>query len=225
MTSQPLKEPPVIKGPADFAKTFAVSRETLGRLEIYADLLKRWQKAVNLVAPSTLGEIWHRHLADSAQLAALIPPTAKRHADLGSGGGFPGLVIAIMLAERGGMTTTLVESDQRKCAFLREVARNTGIAVEILGQRIENPATCAKVAPVDVVTARALAPLAHLFALTAPLCTASSLGLFLKGRGVEQEVVDAQEHWQFEHRLVPSLTQAGAAVVEVRHLLALDKGA
>ena len=217
-------ELPIITGPAQFDKAFGVSRETLDGLKLYADLLKRWQKVVNLVAPSTLGEVWHRHFADSAQLAALIPPTAKRHVDLGSGGGFPGLVLAIMLVERG-LATTLVESDQRKCAFLREVARNTGIVVEILAQRIENPATCAKVGAVDVVTARALAPLAHLFALSAPICTASTLGLYLKGRGVEQEIEDARKFWQFEHRLIPSLTQAGAAVVEVRNLVALDKGA
>ena len=217
-------ELPIITGPAQFDKAFGVSRETLDGLKLYADLLKRWQKVVNLVAPSTLGEVWHRHFADSAQLAALIPPTAKRHVDLGSGGGFPGLVLAIMLVERG-LATTLVESDQRKCAFLREVARNTGIVVEILAQRIENPATCAKVGAVDVVTARALAPLAHLFALSAPICTASTLGLYLKGRGVEQEIVDARKFWQFEHRLIPSMTQAGAAVVEVRNLVALDKGA
>ena len=225
MTSKPLNELPIITGPAQFDKTFGVSRETLDRLRVYADLLKCWQKAVNLVAPSTLGEVWHRHFADSAQLAALIPETAKRHVDLGSGGGFPGLVLAIMFAEHGQMATILVESDQRKCAFLREVARNTGIAVEILAQRIENPATCAKVGAVDVVTARALAPLAHLFALSAPICTASTLGLYLKGRGVEQEIEDARKFWQFEHRLIPSLTQAGAAVVEVRNLVALDKGA
>lgn len=225
MTAEAPREPTIISGPAQFDKAFGVSRETLDRLRVYADLLKRWQKAVNLVAPSTIPEVWHRHFADSAQLASLIPPTAKRHADLGSGGGFPGLVLAIMLANRTGCTTTLVESDQRKSAFLREVARNTGIAVEILAQRIENPATCAKVGAVDVVTARALAPLAHLFALSAPICTASTLGLYLKGRGVEQEIVDARKFWQFEHRLIPSMTQAGAAVVEVRNLVALDKGA
>ncbi len=216
---------PLILGPSDFAHVFGVSRETVDRLRTYADLLKRWQKAVNLVAPSTLSEIWDRHFADSAQLATLIPDGTKRHVDLGSGGGFPGLVLAIMLADRGGVSTVLVESDQRKCAFLREVARNTGIAVEIVAQRIETPATSAKVGAVDVVTARALAPLNDLFALSAPLWTESTLGLFLKGRSVDQEILDARQHWQFEHRLIPSMTQAGAAVVEVRNLVVLDKGA
>lgn len=207
-----------ITGPGVFAKAFGVSRETADRLGIYADLLKRWQKAVNLVAPNTLPELWHRHIADSAQLAALFPLDAKRHADLGSGGGFPGLVLAIMLAERGGVTTLLIESDQRKSAFLRDVARQTGIAVEIVTKRIEIAETRAMVGAVDVVTARALAPLDRLFGLSAPICTASSLCLFLKGRGVEQELADAHRAWRFEHRLVPSLTQDGAYVVEVRHL-------
>lgn len=213
-----MPEPAIIAGPSDFAHAFAVSRETVDRLELYADLLKRWQKAVNLVAPSTLNEVWHRHFADSAQLAALIPDTVSRHADLGSGGGFPGLVLAIMLAERRKLITFLIESDQRKCAFLREVARQAGIAVEIVTKRIEIPETRAMVGAVDVVTARALAPLDRLFGLSAPISSASTLGLFLKGRGVEQELEDARRTWQFEHRLIPSLTQEGAFVVEVKHL-------
>ena len=115
-----MKEPVIIAGPAEFQNRFHVSRETIDRLKIYAEELKRWQKAVNLVAPGTLGEIWHRHFADSAQLAELVPLDAARHADLGSGGGFPGLVLAIMMAERvTPPVTRLVESDQRKCAFLR----------------------------------------------------------------------------------------------------------
>jgi 16S rRNA (guanine527-N7)-methyltransferase len=207
-----------IAGPTEFAKACNVSRETLDRLVIYADLLKRWQKAVNLVAPGTLPDVWHRHFADSAQLAPLVPATARRHADLGSGGGFPGLVVAIMLAERGQLHTTLIESDQRKCAFLREVARQVGIAVDIMTTRIESSETHAKVGVVDVVTARALAPLDRLFALSAPLCTASTLGLFLKGRGVETELVAARRRWRFEHRLIPSRTQAGAHVVAVWNL-------
>ena len=197
---------------------FAVSRETLDRLVIYADLLQRWQKAVNLVAPSTLAEVWHRHFADSAQLAVLMPPAAARHADLGSGGGFPGLVLAIMLAERGQPRSVLIESDERKCAFLREVARHTGIAVEIVTKRIEIAETRRMVATVDVVTARALAPLERLFGLCAQICTASTLGLFLKGRGVERELADARRTWRFEYRLVPSMTQEGAFVVQVRQL-------
>jgi 16S rRNA (guanine527-N7)-methyltransferase len=222
-----MQEPAAINGSGDFARTFNVSRETLDRLQVYAGLVRQWQKAVNLVAPSTLPELWGRHFADSAQLAALVPDAAQRHVDLGSGGGFPGLVLAIMRSGRDGARTILVESDQRKAAFLREAARQTGIAVEIVSGRIEKPETQAKVGVVDVVTARALAPLERLFALSVPLCKASpagsTVGLFLKGRGVEQEIADARLKWRFAHRLVPSLTQVGAFVVEVRDLCPAQK--
>lgn len=211
-----------IDGPAAFATAFSVSRETIAKFETYAALLKQWQRAVNLVAPSTLPDVWHRHFADSAQLKALIPPpvaeTKRRHVDLGSGGGFPGLVLALLWGPRGDVATTLVESDQRKCAFLREVARATGIAVEIVTERIENRQTRDMVGTVDVVTARALAPLDRLFALSEPMCSSSTVGLFLKGRGVEAELEEARRRWRFEHRLIPSVTQQGAFVVEVRHL-------
>jgi 16S rRNA (guanine527-N7)-methyltransferase len=206
--------------PAGFAAQFGVSRETVERLMLYADLVRRWQKAVNLVAPSTLPEIWHRHFSDSAQIARMIPASVQRHVDLGSGGGFPGLVLAIMRAETMPVTTVLVESDQRKCAFLREVARQTGIAVEIVAQRIETLETSANVKPVDLITARALAPLERLFALSASLSSPSTFGLFLKGKGVEQELHDARLRWQFEHHLEPSLTQEGSAIVVVRNLKA-----
>ena len=216
-----MPDPVIISGPADFKDRFHVSRETIDRLTIYAEELKRWQKAVNLVAPGTLGQIWHRHFADSAQLADMIPPDSTQHADLGSGGGFPGLVLAIMLADRSAPPTTrLIESDQRKAAFLRETARRAGIAVEIVTARIENPETHAKVGIVDVVSARALAPLDRLLQLSAPLFGDATVGFFLKGRGVEQELTDAGHKWRFEHRLVPSVTQEGAYVVAVRHLQA-----
>lgn len=207
-----------ISSPDAFTRRFGVSRETLDRLQVYADLLRRWQKAVNLVAPGTLHQVWHRHLADSAQLYALLPPNAVRHLDIGSGGGFPGLVLAIMAADRPGWRTTLVESDQRKCAFLREIARHAGIAVEIVTKRIEISETRSMVGAVDVVTARALASLDRLLSYSSPFCSASTVGLFLKGKGVEQELAEAGCHWRFQHRLIPSVTQDGAFVVEVRHL-------
>ena len=135
-----MTRPAAITTPEDFARAFGVSRETLERLETYEALLKQWQKTINLVAPSTLSDIWHRHFADSAQLLALAPPGAERWLDLGSGAGFPGLVLAILLAERGHGRVTLIESDTRKAAFLGEVARRVGVAVDILGTRIEKSA-------------------------------------------------------------------------------------
>ena len=151
-----MPSPTPIRTPDDFAAAFHVSRETIGRLETYERLLRQWQKAVNLVAPASLDAVWHRHFADSAQLLRLAPAEALHWIDLGSGAGFPGLVIAILLADRrrspsppqagrgdqATATVTLIESDTRKAAFLREVARQTaipaGVAVDILSIRAES---------------------------------------------------------------------------------------
>jgi 16S rRNA (guanine527-N7)-methyltransferase len=216
----------MINSPEVFAQAFDVSHETLGNLKIYADLVRHWQRAVNLVAPSTLDQVWHRHIADSAQVTALVPPSARTFADLGSGGGFPALVLAIMLAGQdraAPFMMTLIESDQRKCAFLREVIRKSelkrdGNAVEILSMRIENSETQLKVGTVDVVTARALASLDRLFQYAYPLFHSSTVGLFLKGQNVEREIIAAQAHWTFTARLIPSRTDLDATLVEVTHL-------
>jgi 16S rRNA (guanine527-N7)-methyltransferase len=214
-----------LRGPADFAASFAVSAQTLARLECYASLLRRWQRAVNLVAVSTLDDVWQRHFADSAQLLALAQ-SAQTWLDLGSGAGFPGLVLAILLADQEEPVApgvpvarvTLIESDTRKCAFLREVARQTGIAVDILSTRIESAATQSRVQPPEVVTARALAPLDKLFSLAAPLFSARTIGLFLKGRDAATEIEDARKRWIFECELTPSSTQAEAHIVRVSRL-------
>jgi 16S rRNA (guanine527-N7)-methyltransferase len=206
-----------IRGPEDFAARFGVSRETIVKLSEYEALLRQWQRTVNLVAPSTLECIWNRHFADSAQLLALAPPGAKRWLDLGSGAGFPGLVLAVLLAERGGDTMTLMESDQRKAAFLREVARRTGVPVDILCERIEKSATQAKV---NVITARALAPLPRLLDLAAPYFTDDTVGLFLKGREAQAEVDAARQRWDFALALHPSQTDSEGRVVAVSALQA-----
>ena len=190
----------------------------MGRLNLYESLLRRWQPAVNLVAPATLPQIWGRHFADSAQLAALVPATARCLVDLGSGGGFPGLVLAVILHGKGLQRVILVESDTRKAAFLREVARQTCVPVEILSIRIEKAATQLKGAEVDVVTARALAPLDRLLALAAPLIGADTVGLFLKGRDAQAEIEAAGRHWSFEVSLVQSVTDANASIVAIRRL-------
>ena len=213
-----------ISGPAEFKSVFDVSRETIDTLETYERLLKQWQKAVNLVAPATLDDVWHRHFADSAQLLPLIPPAAARIMDLGSGAGFPGLVLAILLAERNpAARVTLVESDTRKAAFLREVARTTSLTVEILVMRIENPETQLKLATVDVVTARALAPLPKLLAWLVPAFLTRESGrecvaLLLKGRDAVAEVAAAQAQFSFSPRLVPSITSPEARIVVVTAL-------
>lgn len=211
-----------VTDPESFARAFGVSRETAGKFESYARLLKQWQKAVQLVAPSTLDTIWWRHFADSAQLASLAPPGARTWLDLGSGAGFPGLVIGI-LASNGsnplpGLQVTLIESDSRKAAFLREVARSTGCSVDILGTRIESSSTRAKVGAVDVVSARALAPLTELLKLAQPFWTQRTVGLFMKGRDAQTEVETARNMWDFELELKPSLTEPTARIVCVRNL-------
>jgi 16S rRNA (guanine527-N7)-methyltransferase len=220
----PQAAPSRISGPEAFGKAFGVSRETVGRLEAYEALLKRWQKTINLVAPSTLTDIWHRHLADSAQVWGLRPAQAKHWLDLGSGAGFPGLVLAIMAAEEGQTRHTLIESDSRKAAFLREVARTTGVAVDILCSRIESGEIPAKVGPVDCVTARALAPLPKLLGLAAPFFASHTTGFFLKGREVATENEDAMRTWNYTAEFHPSVTDPQGRVVVVSALKAKTEG-
>ena len=166
----------------DFQAATGVSRETLHRLEVYRQLLIRWQKAINLVGRGTLDDIWRRHFLDSAQLIDLAPPAPGPWLDLGSGAGFPGLVLAIL----GAADVRLVESDGRKCTFLREAARATGAPVTVLQARVET------LAPVGaaVITARALAPLTRLVPLAARHARPKTVGLFLKGAGVDDEIQD-----------------------------------
>jgi 16S rRNA (guanine527-N7)-methyltransferase len=207
-----------IDTPESFQSAFGISRETLDRLTTYAQLLGRWQKTINLVAPSTLGDVWHRHFADSAQLWQFRPENARAWLDIGSGAGFPGLVLAILGAESGATHHILVESDTRKAAFLREVVRTTGITVDILCMRIENAETRAKVKAVDCLTARALAPLPRLLEMSAPYFSSSTLGLFLKGRDAAAEIEQAAQSWQFESELRPSITDVEARVLLLKAL-------
>lgn len=203
-----------------FQSAFGVSHETLDKFETYAALLRRWQKTINLVAPSTVNDVWHRHFADSAQLFRCAPPDRGHWLDVGSGAGFPGLVLAIMASERGGTRHTFIESDTRKCAFLREVARATGTAVEIVTARIELPETAAKVREVNCVTARALAPLPRLAPWVAPYFNGETTGLFLKGRDVASELDEARQSWDFEYQLIASLTDDEGRIVKMSGLRA-----
>ena len=207
-----------IKTPETFKKVFNDSRETIEKLQLYEDELKRWQKAVNLVAPSTLDHTWHRHFADSAQLAELIPKSATHLVDVGSGGGFPGLVLAILLRERRGLKVTLVESDNRKAAFLRETARRIKIPVEIMSTRIESDASVKKLNGVDTVTARAFAPLDRLFGLVFSVFSRQTVGIFLKGRDFDREIALAGQSWAFDVELRESITDPDGRVVVVRDL-------
>jgi 16S rRNA (guanine527-N7)-methyltransferase len=206
-----------ISGPGGFAEAFKVPRETIHRLTRYAEILEQWQKRTNLVSPSTLPVLWSRHFADSAQLCGLAPK-ARLWLDLGSGAGFPGLVVAIIQAGTPDFHMHLVESNRKKCAFLAEVARQTKAPVEIHAMRIEELAECAQSLKPDVVSARALAPLPRLFELAAPFFGEGTKGLFPKGREAETEIAAARQEWEFAFRLSPSITANDSHIVEVTGL-------
>lgn len=181
------------------------------KLQTYADLLLKWQRAINLVGRSTLPDLERRHFEDSLQLLPLLPPNAKTLIDLGSGAGFPGLVIA---AERPGLAVTLVESDQRKVAFLLEVARSIAPNATVKAARLETLTPF----PVDVVTARAFAPLPKLLSWAAPFATDPAICLFHKGGNVDAELTEAERDWMMDVQRVPSVTEQGASILRISRL-------
>jgi 16S rRNA (guanine527-N7)-methyltransferase len=185
-----------------------VSRETLERLTVHLDLLRRWQPAINLVASTTLADPWRRHMLDSAQLAAHLPPAAANLVDLGSGAGFPGMVLALL----GVGEVHLIEADRRKAQFLREVARATGAPATIHAERIERMQGW----PAAVVTARALAPLPRLLELAARFLVSDSICLFLKGRSVERELTNARVGWHMVPETLPSRSDPLGTVLKLR---------
>lgn len=193
-----------------------VSRETCERLSVYVGVLEKWQRKINLVAPSTLSAIWSRHVLDSAQLFQHAPPTARHWLDLGSGGGLPGLVIAAMAREAAPeLHVALVESDQRKAAFLREAARLMGLSVTVHNRRI------ADLTPqnADVISARALAPLPDLCAMSSAHLAPHGVCLFQKGIRHADEVEAARLAWHMSCDVFPSLTEAGAVILRIERLL------
>lgn len=193
-----------------------VSRETVDRLDRYLDLLRQWQAKTNLVAPSTLPHLWTRHVADSLQLLSLAP-TAKVWVDFGSGGGFPGVVLACALAETPGAAVHLVERNSKKAAFLREALRITSAPGIVHPKAIED--TVDSIAGlVDCVTARALAPLHQLIGFAEPLVRKGAKALFLKGQDVEAELTEATKYWNIRPILHSSLTGGQGWIVEFDHI-------
>lgn len=194
-----------------------VPRETRDQLETLVLTLGRWQKAINLIGKATLEDIWVRHILDSAQLAPLIPKAAKTLADLGSGGGFPGLVLAAM---RPDLQVTLIESDARKGAFLGEAGRRMGLKNQpkVVHVRIE----AAPPAQSDVVTARALAPLGQLLAWAAPHRADKAICLFHKGKGWQGEVAAAKKDWDFEAQPFSSVTDRESVLLRISQFAAKD---
>lgn len=195
---------------AAFQAATGVSRETLERLQAYADLLVKWQARINLVGPDTIPSLWLRHFHDSAQLFPLLPQGIHRLVDMGSGAGFPGLVLAVM----GVPDVHLIESDARKCAFLREAARVSGTPITVHNTRIEALAPLGA----EVVTARALAPLDKLLAWAQPHLLPDGHCLFLKGRGHEDELTLASKEWNITVERVPSLSDPQAAILHLREV-------
>lgn len=189
-----------------FAELLSVSRETVERLSAYAELLVKWQAKINLVGPATIPDLWRRHFLDSAQMARHLPEGPIL--DLGSGAGFPGLVLAVMT----GQPVHLVESDVRKCAFLREAARVTAADnVTIHNKRIEAVTPF----PVAAVTARALASLDQLLDWAAPFLQQRTECHFLKGARIDEELTQAGEHWKMAARRVPSLSDPSGFILIV----------
>ena len=193
-----------------------VSRETEARLDRYLALLREWQAKTNLIAPSTLPQLWTRHVADSLQLLKLAP-SAKTWADFGSGGGFPGVVLACALAETSGAMVHLIERNGKKAAFLREALRVTAAPGLVHAAGIEDTVETLT-APIDCVTARALAPLHQLIGFAEPLVRKGAKALFLKGQDVEAELTEATKYWNIKPNLHSSLTGGQGWIVELDHI-------
>jgi 16S rRNA (guanine527-N7)-methyltransferase len=204
---------------ADRARALAltpVSRETLARLDRFVAVLLAWQSRINLIAPSTEAKLWTRHIADSLQLLALAPQ-ARTWVDLGSGGGFPGLVIACALTDTPGACVHLIESNAKKAAFLREATRVTGAPAVVHAERIADFAKGFR-QDAEVVTARALAPLAELLGDAYPLLRSGAKGLFPKGQDVASELTDAARYWNIQASLAPSRTDPKARILCVKSI-------
>jgi 16S rRNA (guanine527-N7)-methyltransferase len=191
-----------------------VSRETAERLDVYVELLGRWRRATNLIGEATFTSVWTRHIADSAQILDLVP-YANRWIDMGSGAGFPGLVIAMQLAAVPGAVVHCIESDRRKCAFLREVVRATGAAADIRAERVED-VDVAGLGPVDAVTARALAPLSTTVELAKVWLDVGAVGVFPRGRSVVEQLAATPLADAFSVDIVPSVVDKEAAILRLR---------
>jgi len=199
-------------GPEEFARATGVSRETLTRLTALVDLLADWSTRYNLVSRSSLEDVWRRHIWDSAQLAPLILLSAKGLVDLGSGAGFPGLVLAIL---QPAFRVVLFEATRKKCQFLEAAAQATGVTVEVRNGRVEE----ARPEAFDVVTARACAPLSTLLGYAARFHGPHTTNLFLKGQNAAAELTEAHKNWKMHVLRHPSQTDPSGTILEIRDLV------
>ena len=200
-------------GPEEFAASALVSRETLARLKAYAGLLVEWNARHNLVSTASLEDVWRRHFWDSAQLAHLLPETAKSLVDLGSGAGFPGLVLAEIFRDRA-LQVVLYEATAKKCRFLAEIAARLKLDLEIRNVRIAD----AKPEPFDVVVARACAPLAELLPYAQRFWGPGTIALLLKGQNVEVELTQARKSWRIGENRHPSRSDPSGTILEITEM-------
>lgn len=185
------------------------------RLRTFVALLTKWTAAINLISPASLSDVWTRHVEDSAQLLGLVPPDRKLWVDMGAGAGFPGVVIALLTADTAdAVEMVLIESDQRKAAFLSAVSRETGVPMVVHAERIEH------VVPqqADIVSARALAPLSRLCAFADRHLAAGGMALFLKGGQYDAEVAEARKVWAFDLEIHSSTTDSAGVVLKLKDL-------
>ena len=199
---------------ADFATETNVSRETLTAFSTWNDILKTWNKRINLVAPGEIDSFWHRHAFDSWQLTTYLPPTWNRIVDLGSGGGFPGIALGIFAKQRGQGEVHLVESIGKKATFLKTVSRNLSLPVQVHGERVEalDPLEA------DVITARAFAPLPRLLAYATPHLKPGGVLILPKGEKAEAEIAEARTDWIFDVESFKSLTSDSATILRLSGL-------
>lgn len=190
-----------------------VSRETFERLEVLADLLVKWNRRINLVSNQTIPNLWERHIADSAQILSTVTPDNNMHwVDIGSGGGFPGLVVAAASPDWGVTTRlTMIESDIRKCSFLRSALREMGVKGEVICARIES----APPQNADIISARALSDLSKLLEFSDLHLSPTGTAVFPKGVSWKKEVEAAQESWSFTYEAITSNTQEGAVILKI----------
>lgn len=202
----------MISGANAHSERLDVSRETMERLEILAALLEKWNKRINLVSKSTITNLWARHILDSAQVVRIAPYNIPHWVDIGSGGGFPGLVIAILAAETGSpQRLTMIEADQRKCAFLRTVLRETDVNAKVISQRIEE----APRQQAQVLSARALADLTTLLSYSDRHLCDGGHAILLKGATWKKEIAEARKSWSFTQEVIQSITEPNAVVLKL----------
>jgi 16S rRNA (guanine527-N7)-methyltransferase len=198
-----------ITGAASFAGATAAAEAEMADLEAFRGLLGDWNQRMNLVGAASLADFWPRHAWDSAQLLR-IAPDAKTSADIGAGAGFPGVVLAVLLKRVPGARVVLIESQAKRCRFLETVAAALDLPAEVLHARAEDVAL-----KVDIVAARAVAPLTRLLGFARPMLDRGARGLFLKGQGAEAEIAEARRTWRFAHRAHRSLSDPDGRILEV----------